>query len=86
MTSQEWATATAAVLPIASRPMSSLAGVVDLLLFAPDGTVDPGRIGAYGVPLVRECEQWAEQVERLAVESSPPFVTLRRRWQQLRLR
>lgn len=71
MTSQEWATATAAVLPIAARPMASLASVVDVLRYAPDGTVDLDRVGAYGVPLVRECEQWAEQVERLAADTSP---------------
>jgi len=66
MTPQEWAAATAQQLPIAARPMASLASVIDVLAYAPAGSIDPDRIGAYGVPLVRECEQWADQIERLA--------------------
>jgi transglutaminase-like putative cysteine protease len=66
MTAHEWATATATRLPVAARPMSSLAEVVDQISFAPPGRIDLERQGALGDTLGRDCELWSEQVSHIA--------------------
>lgn len=69
MTVHEWATATAVELPVAARPMASLADVVDGVAFAPPGTIDLEREGAYGSTLGRDCELWADQIARIATDT-----------------
>ena len=71
MTATEWAQATAEQLPVAARPMTSLAGVVDRVSFAPPGTVDVERAGAYGSTLRHDCELWSNQVARIAADTQP---------------
>jgi transglutaminase-like putative cysteine protease len=68
MTSLEWARLTASELPVAARPMRSLADLVDQVTYSPPGAVDLDRIGATGVALGHEGEQWAEQVRRIAMD------------------
>jgi transglutaminase-like putative cysteine protease len=69
MTVHEWATATAAELPVAARPMAALADVVDRVTFGPPDTVDLERQGAYGTTLGHDCELWADQIARIATDT-----------------
>lgn len=78
MTPREWAMATATQLPVAARPMSSLADVVDRVSFAPPGSIDLERSGAYGSTLRHDCELWSNQVDRIAGDT----LTRRRRVKQ----
>jgi transglutaminase-like putative cysteine protease len=66
MTASEWAAATSARLPVAARPMASLARVVDQISFGPPGTVDLEREGMLGWTLGRDCELWSAQVSDIA--------------------
>ena len=66
MTPHEWAAATAAQLPVAARPMASLADIVDMVSFAPPGAIDLEHAGAYGSTLRHDCELWSNQVDRIA--------------------
>ena len=65
-TPREWAAATAAQLPVAARPMSSLAAIVDQVGFAPPGSIDLEHAGAYGSTVRHDCELWSNQVDRIA--------------------
>ena len=69
MTVHEWATATAAELPVASRPMAALADVVDRVTFGPPDSVDLERQGAYGTTLGHDCELWADQIARISTDT-----------------
>ena len=69
MTVHEWATATAAELPVAARPMAALADVVDRVTFGPPDAVDLARQGAYGTTLGHDCELWADQIARIATDT-----------------
>jgi len=75
MTSSEWASATAHELPVAARPMASLAHVIDRFEFARPGSLDdvPG-IATVG----RDCELWADQIDRIASDSMGSSGKLRR--------
>lgn len=63
MTASEWARATGGVLPVAARPMASLAAAVDLVTFAPPGAVDFEHRGTFGSDMAQDCVTWAHQVE-----------------------
>ena len=69
MTTHEWAAATAHQLPIAARPMASLAELVDRIEYSRPGTfdVDDTTNGSLG----NDCELWASQVGRIAVDTLP---------------
>ena len=69
MTVHEWASATGAELPVASRPMTALADVVERVTFGPPGTVDLDQTGAYGSTLGHDCELWSDQVARIATDT-----------------
>jgi hypothetical protein len=75
MTPREWAAATATQLPVAARPMASLADVVDRVSFAPPGSINLERAGAYGSTLRHDCELWSNQVDRIADDT----ISLRQR-------
>jgi transglutaminase-like putative cysteine protease len=68
MTTQEWAAATADQLPVAARPMASLATLVDQIEYSRPGTLD---LDGADAELSTECELWAGQVERIAVDTLP---------------
>jgi transglutaminase-like putative cysteine protease len=66
MTSREWAAATAHQLPVAARPMASLASVVDRVTFSPPEVIEgDGSAATYG----RDCELWSAQVGRIATDT-----------------
>ena len=68
MTSREWATATANQLPVAARPMRSLADMVDMVTFSPPGSVDLEHISSFGATVGQDCDLWSGQVNRIAVD------------------
>jgi transglutaminase-like putative cysteine protease len=72
MTTREWATATATVLPVAARPMWSLSGVVDSVTFGTPDMIDLEAVGAYGSSVARDCTAWAHQIEEIVAETLTP--------------
>lgn len=71
MTASEWTAATATLLPVAARPMRSLAEVVDRVTFAPQDEIDLARRGSFGDRLSDDCELWSNQVTRIAADTLP---------------
>ncbi len=69
MTTSEWTDATADVLPVAARPMRSLAEIVDQVTFSEPGTVDLDRHGTLSGRIGDDCELWSQQVERIASDT-----------------
>ncbi len=67
MTSREWARATAGRLPVAARPMQSLAEMVDRFEFARPDTIDSDSKVAANVG--RDCERWADQIDEIATDT-----------------
>ena len=65
MTTREWANATAHKLPVAARPMASLAAVVDRVGYSRPESIDPDRAQTYG----RDCELWSDQVTSIATDT-----------------
>ena len=65
MTSREWAAATAHKLPVAARPMASLAAVVDRVEYSRPDSIEPHRANTFG----RDCELWSDQVTRIATDT-----------------
>jgi transglutaminase-like putative cysteine protease len=78
MTAKEWASTTAAQLPVAARPMRSLADMMDLATYAPPGNIDFDRKGAFGSTIGHDCELWSDQVTRIAVDMLTPWQRVRR--------
>ena len=72
MTTREWATATATVLPVAARPMWSLSGVVDSVTFGTPGMLDLETVGPYGSSVARDCTAWAHQIDEIVSETLTP--------------
>jgi transglutaminase-like putative cysteine protease len=72
MTPTEWAAATANRLPVAARPMRSLADIVDQVSYAPPGHVDLERGGTFGATLGQDCELWSRQIDRIAADTFTP--------------
>lgn len=78
MTSIEWALATGNQLPVAARPMRSLANMVDLVTYSPPGSIDLDQAGTYGATLGHDCELWSDQVSRVASDEMSPIRKIRR--------
>ncbi len=76
-TAHEWADATAGLLPIAARPMDSLASVVDAVTFAQPGTVEFSTAGVLGTTIDHDCVAWSHQVQRIADDTLSPGQRLR---------
>jgi hypothetical protein len=67
MTSSEWARETANSIPIAARPMASLAESVDLVEFSPPEAF-AGRAERLAT-LTSECELWSKQIHEIATDT-----------------
>jgi transglutaminase-like putative cysteine protease len=65
MTAREWATATAHELPVAARPMASLATIVDRVSYARPESFESEPTVNYG----HDCELWSAQVGRIASDT-----------------
>ncbi len=72
MTTREWATATATVLPVAARPMWSLSRIVDAVTFGTPGLIDVEAVGTYGSNVAHDCTAWAHQIEEIVAETLTP--------------
>jgi len=79
----ETAAATAAVFPVASRPMQALAEVVTYVNYSPDGSDHLGDEGSYGITTLENCRIWVRQVERAVTDSLTPAERARRYFTQL---
>jgi hypothetical protein len=66
------------IFPAASRPMHSLADVVTIVNFAPDGSDRLDEPGQFGVTVIENCSQWVRQVERAVSDSLGPAERVRR--------
>jgi transglutaminase-like putative cysteine protease len=75
MTTREWASATAQQLPVAARPMASLAAAVDRIEFARPESLGSVR-GDESVG--RDCTLWASQVDQIASDRLSTGERLRR--------
>jgi len=82
-TPAETAVATASVFPVASRPMQSLADVVTVVNYAPDGSRHLGDEGSYGITTLQNCSIWVRQVERAVSDSLTPVQRTKRYFTQL---
>jgi transglutaminase-like putative cysteine protease len=78
MTAYEWAMVTASELPVAARPMQSLAEVLDEVTFAKPGSIDLDAKGRYGLSLGHDCELWSNQVGRIATDQMSMRARVRR--------
>jgi transglutaminase-like putative cysteine protease len=78
MTSREWAQATASQLPVAARPMRSLAELVDQVTYSPPGSIELERTGRYGATLSHDSELWAEQITHIATDELTQMQRIRR--------
>lgn len=78
MTSSEWALATATQLPVAARPMRSLADMVDLVTYSPPGSVDLDRAGTFGATRGYDCELWSDQISKIATDKMSMTQKVRR--------
>jgi hypothetical protein len=76
MTTHEWAHATAVVIPIAARPMASLAAAVDRFEFSRPESNDRTAAAA-ATHTEADCEQWSEQISRIAHERLTPIQRVR---------
>jgi transglutaminase-like putative cysteine protease len=65
----EAAATTARHFPVVTRPMTSLAEVVTEATYRADGTTGYDTAGVYGASTVRDCRNWAKQIDRTATES-----------------
>ena len=78
-TPMETAAATARHFPIASRPVELLADAVTTATFRPEGATGYDEIGQYGHSTMRNCRNWARQIQR-AVHDSVPYPERLRRY------
>ena len=78
MTPTEWATATAAVMPVAGRPMTALAETVSLVSFSEPDRLDLGRRGALGDSIAEDCDLWATQVDKITTDTLTPTRRIKR--------
>jgi transglutaminase-like putative cysteine protease len=78
MTPRQLASETGRVLPVAARPMWSLAETIDVVTFAAPDAIDLDAVGPYGSNVVRDCTAWARQVEEIADDTMTPRDRIRR--------
>jgi len=82
-TPMETAAATAEQLPIAARPISSLAEVVTEATYQASGTDGYEVAGSYGSSTIRDCGNWCRQIERAVSDTITTPERIRRyftRW------
>jgi transglutaminase-like putative cysteine protease len=77
-TPSEVAARTARHFPLVSRPMASLAAAVTEATYRAEGSDGFDVAGAYGASTIRECRNWAKQIDRAATESMDTASRIRR--------
>jgi hypothetical protein len=68
-TPSEVAARTAHHFPLVTRPMTSLAEAVTTATYRAEGSAGFDRPGAYGASTIRDCRNWAKQIDRATLES-----------------
>ena len=74
----EIAAAAAQRLPMAARPMTSLAHAVTEATYRAEGSDGFAAVGAYGASRLGDCRNWAKQIDRAATESLGWYARTRR--------
>ncbi len=77
-TPNETAAVAARTFPIVSRPITMLADAVTAATFRPEGTTGYDAVGEYGSSTLRNCQNWARQIDRAVEDSVPRSTRLRR--------
>lgn len=77
-TPMETAAAAAQAFPVISRPVTMLADAVTAATYRPEGSAGYDTIGAYGSSMLRNCQNWARQIDRAVQDSVPRSTRLRR--------
>jgi transglutaminase-like putative cysteine protease len=70
-TPNETAAATAEHFPIVARPVALLAEAVTVATFRPEGAQGYETLGPYGSSTMRNCQNWARQIDRAVHDSVP---------------
>ena len=70
-TPTETAAATAEYFPIVARPVALLADAVTVATFRPEGAQGYEMLGPYGSSTMRNCQNWARQIDRAVHDSVP---------------
>jgi hypothetical protein len=70
-TPTETAAATAEFFPIVARPVALLADAVTVATFRPEGAQGYETVGTYGSSTMRNCQNWARQIDRAVHDSAP---------------
>jgi transglutaminase-like putative cysteine protease len=70
-TPTETAAATAEHFPIVARPVALLADAVTVATFRPEGAQGYETLGPYGSSTMRNCQNWARQIDRAVHDSVP---------------
>ena len=66
----ETAAATADHFPIVARPVTLLAEAVTTATFRPEGAAGYDDVGTYGSSTMRNCRNWAKQIDRAVHDSA----------------
>ena len=66
----EIAAATSDHFPIVARPVTLLADAVTTAAYRPEGAAGYDEVGTYGSSTMRNCRNWAKQIERAVHDSS----------------
>ncbi len=66
----ETAAATADHFPIVARPVTLLADAVTTATFRPEGAAGYDDVGTYGSSTMRNCRNWAKQIDRAVHDSA----------------
>jgi hypothetical protein len=68
-TPAEVAARTADRFPLVTRPMTSLAEAVTAATYRAEGSAGYDQPGTYGASTLRDCRNWAKQIDRATSES-----------------
>ncbi len=77
-TPNETAAATAEYFPIVARPVALLADAVTVATFRPEGAQGYETQGPFGSSTMRNCQNWARQIDRAVHDSVPLPERIRR--------
>jgi transglutaminase-like putative cysteine protease len=74
----ETAAVTTTHLPIVARPVTLLADAVTAAAYRPEGGDGYDVVGPFGSSTMRNCNNWARQIDRAVHDAAPPSVRVRR--------
>ena len=74
----ETAAVTAGHLPVVARPVTLLADAVTVAAYRPEGGEGYDLVGPYGSSTMRNCNNWARQIERAVYDAATPWMRVKR--------